>query len=462
MGRLNPARLRALLDRPDVLDERRKTWRLAFPVVLTQVANMAMGVVDTLMAGHLGEVELGAVGIGNALFITIGLGAAGVLMALDAIVGRLFGAGERARCGHALWQGYWIAAVLGPLLTLPFLDAGGVLRLLGQTEPVVAAATDYLAGRAWSMTPFVLYAAMRGFLSGVGNTRILFAISIVANVVNVAATGVLVFGWLGLPALGVAGIGWATTVATTLMIAHGVAVIHTGAYREYFATSRRPDRAVLHEIATLGVPFGLHLAAEVGSFSALAVFAGWLGEAALGAHQVVMTLAALTFMVPLGISAAASVRVAQSLGQRDPARAALAGRISLVMGTGFMALAGLAFLLIPGPLVRLFTSSPAVIDIGTTVLRVAGLFQVSDGLQVIAAGCLRGTGDTRTAFVANLGLHWAVGIPLGCLLAFPLGFGAAGLWAGTTFGLTLIALVLCRRFLWGRGRPRLDVVGSEP
>ena len=427
--------------------------RLALPVVATQVSLMLMGVVDTIMVARLGETELDGVAIGNALLFIVASGLSGVLYALDALVGQLHGAGDREGTGRALWQGYWLALALGVLGALVFVDGAALARLVGQSEAVSIECGRYLDGRVWAMPAAIVWAAQRSFLSGVGDTRAVMVVSLLANVVNALLDWALIYGKLGAPALGTYGAGLATGLCICAMVAHAAWVIHRRG-SGYAATKVAPDPKAIWRLLVLGVPVGLHLAGEMGVFSATAFLAGRLGETALAAHQIALNLSALTFMVPLGVSFAASVRVAQCIGAGDTDGAARAGRIALGLGVAFMACSALVLISLPTWLIGLYTPKPAVVAAGASLLRVAALFQISDALQVVGAGCLRGTGDTRSAMIANLVAHWGIGLPLGALLCFPLGLGVTGLWIGLTASLTVVGIWLCVRFLGGKWRTR--------
>jgi multidrug resistance protein, MATE family len=279
---------------------------------------------------------------------------------------------------------------------------------------------------------------------------------VLANLVNFALNWVLVFGHLGFPALGPVGTGWASTISRWAML--GVLVVLTlprlGPYL------RPAGREVLRprplgRMLRLGVPVGAQLELEVGAFAAVAIVMGWLGTAEMAAHQVAINLAALTFMVPVGIAQAASVRVGQSVGRGEPDSARGSSKAALFAGAAFMSLTGAAFLTLPGPLTALYTSEPEVVLIAVALIPIAGVFQVFDGLQVVAAGVLRGIGDTTAPFVANLVAFWGVGMPLGLYLCFRTPAGPRGLWWGLVAGLAAVAIFLVARV---RIRMRRDLV----
>ena len=283
-------------------------------------------------------------------------------------------------------------------------------------------------------------------------------ITIVANAINLVADWALIFGHLGAPEMGVRGAALATTIVRWAMLFAMTAWMCLPRYRRYQLTPQLPSRTRVIQILRLGLPIGAQISVEIGVFNAVAVLIGWLGAVALGAHAITMSIASLAFMVPLGVSIAASIRVGQALGRGSPAAAAAAGRAALVVGTGFMVVTATTMALIPETLARLFTADQAVIALAVGLIQVAAVFQIFDGAQVVGCGCLRGTGDTRTPLLANLVAHWCVGLPLGYYLTFYTDFGARGLWAGLTVGLALVSVALMGRFLRGSWQSQASLV----
>jgi MATE family multidrug resistance protein len=443
--------------------EVRETLRLAFPLALAQLGFVAMGFVDLMMVGDLGKTAMGGVGIASALFFTPLLALSAILMCLDSLVGSHVGAGQDKICGDLLWQGYWLALVMALLVTGLFFFGEFYALHLGQTDEVAVETQRYLQARGWSALPFLVFAAQRGFLSGTGNTRPILYTVLFTNLVNAGADWMLIYGKWGAPKLGVEGAGYASTISTViLMVVLGYWVHVDKRSAPYRTPMTGPSRVQIRRILMFGGPFGLHLLVEVGAFNIVAVLAGVLSEAELAAHQIAINLASMTYMVPLGISFAASVRVSQSLGAGNRQAGLLAGRVALGIGAVFMSLCCIFFLLFRAPLVEMFNvDDPAVLSYGTSLLGVAAFFQVSDALQVIGAGCYRGGGDTRTPLVANLIGHWFVALPIGVLLAFHFELGVTGLWIGLLIGLSLVGSFLCVSFLKGRwGNPTTESSSS--
>jgi len=424
--------------------------KLAWPVVLTQLGMMGMGLVDTLMVGPLGPVALGAVSIGNTVHMTVQLILMGWVMGSEPLMSRAFGAGTRTECGRTLWQALWLSVAFGFPLAAFLHRPTWILEALRQKPEIVTAGGEYIVGRAFAIPGFLLFASQRFFLNSVGNPLAVLRVAVVANIANAGLDYVFIYGAFGVPAMGVFGVGLATAVCTFVMAGVAALGVFGGSYREFGLEPHRPDRARMAEILRIGVPVGFQIGAEMGVFAMTALMIGWIGSGPLAAHQVAITLASFTFMVPLGVSVAAAVRVGQSLGAGDPAGAARAGRIAIVMGVLFMSTSALVFLLAPQVLVRMFTDDPSVVALGKDLLRVAGVFQISDGMQIVAAGCLRGAADTKVSLIMNLVGHWCVGLPVGYALAFHAGLGAQGLWIGLTVSLTIVGVALVWRFLRGR------------
>lgn len=444
-------------NRPGLGDEWGPTVRLAIPAVMAELGWMAMGTVDTLMVGRLGPEAIGAVGLGSVLFLVPAIFAIGVLFGLDTLVSQAFGAGRVDECHTWLVQ----AVHLSLLLTVPLSVAlwWGLLPLLttaGVTPAVLKLAAPYLHDLTWSLTPLLLYTTFRRYLQAMGRATAVAIALVTANLVNLAGNWVFVFGHLGAPALGVRGSAWSTVVARVymalfLLVAIVLAERRTGT--GLADAGLRLHAARLRQLLALGVPAALQLTLEVGVFAAATALIGRLDAGSLAAHQIALTAASITFMVPMGVSAAGAVRVGQAVGRGDPRAAAEAGWAALALGAGFMALAGLTFVAAPRSIIRPFTHDAAVIAVGVSLLRVAAAFQLFDGIQVVATGVLRGLGDTRTPMLCNLAGHWGLGLPLAYALCFIAGMGVVGVWIGLSSGLIAVGLVLLA--VWMRRVRRL-------
>ncbi len=424
--------------------------RLATPVALVQVGMMLMGTVDAMMLGRYSERALAAGALGNSVSFGLITFPMGILMALDPLVAQAWGAESHVRIGRHFKQGLLLAAVLAVPLSAVMWRTEGLLLLTGQHPEIAADAAAYIWVIAAGNLPFLLFVAVRQTLQAMSLIRPAAIAIVIANGVNVVANYTLIFGHFGLPELGVVGSAWATSISRWVMLC-GLVAAARPVVKRYLAGSWRPlmaARAFLQPLR-LGVPIGVQVSLEMWLFMAVALMMGNLGPTELAAHQIALTLAALAFMVPLGISGAAATRVGNAIGRRDVAGARRAAAVCLVLGVAVMSLSALAFVLAPEPLSRLFTAEAGVIAVAVVLLPVAAAFQIFDGLQVVAIGALRGAADIRVPAVIALVGYWGLGLPLGAFLAFRAGMGPQGPWWGLTVGLGSVAILVVAR-LWIR------------
>jgi MATE family multidrug resistance protein len=419
--------------------------RLAGPVVVAEIGWVGMGIVDTIMVGRLGPVAIGAVGIGSILFMALAIFGMGLLLGLDTLVSQAFGAGRLDDCHR--WLVHALALTLLVALPMLGLARAGIWSLpyWGLDPDVLRLAEPYLTILTLSLLPLLFYAALRRYLQALGLVGAITFALVSANIINALGNWVLVFGHAGFPALGTRGSAWATVTSRVyLVVVLVIAVVRCDArhHVSLFDVPWRIEAARLTRLVRLGLPAATQVTLELGVFAAATALAGRLDPVSLAAHQIVLSLASFTFMVPLGIASAGAVRVGHAVGRRDPTGAAQAGWTALSLGVGFMALAAASFVLFPVVLVRLFTTSQAVIAVGVTLLLVGAMFQVFDGVQGVATGVLRGAGDTKTPMLTNLAAHWGLGLPVGYALCFRAHWGVVGLWVGLSLGLIVVALVL--------------------
>lgn len=437
--------------------ELRALWRLAAPLSAIQVGNFLTGVVSTAIVGRLSAAAQSGAGLGNTLFFAVSVVGTGILLGFDPLLAQALGAGDPLRARRLFWQAIAVAAALAAALTLPIVLAGLLLPSLGIGPEIARHARPFLYARAAGLLPLLLFAAARSYLQAIGRTRPLVLAMALANLFNAGATILFVFGgstlgpWAGplarLPGLGALGAALATSLCHVLEL--GIAALAVRAiHLDGFAPAqRRPSAADLRLSLRVGLPIGLQLAAEVGIFALVALLAGNMGAEALAAHYVALNLAGLSFSATLGVGAAASVRVGRAVGAGDAPSARRAGLLAFATGGVFMAGPALAFLLAPSSLARLLTSEPSVLATAVPLLGVAALFQLSDGLQSVGSGALRGAGDTRFAFLSNLVGHYLVGLPVAAALGIWAGRGVTGLWWGLCAGLSAVAATLVLRFL---------------
>jgi MATE family multidrug resistance protein len=439
--------------------------RLAVPVVFAELGWMSMGIVDTLMVSPLGPAAIGAAGIGTSLHMAFAVFGMGLLLGLDTFVSQAYGARRVDECHRWLVQGVWLAALVTVPLMAICIGVLFAIPSLGFHPEVMPPLQGYFSIVLWSTLPLLLYAAFRRYLQGMHIvTPIMFAL-ISANLVNAVSNWVFIYGNLGAPAMGVPGAAWATFISRVYMLlVLLVAIVVYDRWRRSGMTlvSWRLDGARLRRLVYLGFPAASQITLEVGVFAAATALAGLLDPVSSASHQIALNIAAFAFMVPLGVASAGAVRVGNRIGAHDPSGARRAGWTAIGLGVAFMAGTGLLFLVAPRFLIGLFSREPSVLALGASLLFVAAVFQLFDGLQAVATGTLRGLGDTRTPMVTNLAGHWLLGLPLGYTLCFPLGLGVIGLWWGLSAGLIVCGAVLLA--VWYKRSARLtgDAPGLSP
>ena len=435
----------------DLRSEFRPMFKLAWPVVLSEIGWMMMGVVDTIMVGRVSPEAIGGVSVGSVLHFTVAVFGMGVLLGLDTLVSQSFGGRRLDECHAWLLHGVYLSfAVLVPLtflllLFFPFLPAWGI------HPAVLREAIPYFGALNWGLLPLLLFCSFRRYLQAMNQVKPIMFAMISANLMNAFGNWVLIFGKLGAPAMGAEGAGWSTTLSRVYMMAVLLVAIVFHERRERTGLWRTPlklEPARIGHLLQLGCPAAMQITLEVGVFAAATALAGRLTPVALAAHQIAMQVASLTFMVPLGMASAGAVRVGQALGRHDPEAAEHSGWMALMLGAGFMGLAGLGLVSMPQFIMRIFTVDAAVISLGASLLLLAAVFQLFDGVQVVTTGILRGTGDTRTPMVCNLIGHWLIGLPIGYVFCFLMAWGVFGLWIGLSLGLILVGVVLLG--VWSR------------
>jgi MATE family multidrug resistance protein len=424
----------------------RALLRLAVPVVVVQVGLMFMGTVDTLMVGRVSPAALGAVAIGGLYSMIATFFGQGVLMALDPIVSQAAGADDHPGIALGVQRALLLAVLLSIPLALYHLTAGPVLALLQQPDEIVPLAHQYNELLVPGILPYLAFIVFRQTLQALHRLRAIVLVILVANLANVLLNWMFIFGNWGMPELGVRGAAIATSGSRWLMAA-GLLFLSWEELRPlllpWLPAANRRD--ALMRMVRLGIPIALQMELELTCFGAVALLAGAMGTLQVAGHQIAINLAALTYMVPLGVSAAAAVMVGRAVGAGDPIEARRQAATALLVGVGFMATTALVFLALPGPLARLYTNDTGVIAVAMALIPLAGVFQVFDGTQVVTIGVLRGLADTRGPFIINFLGYWVIGMPVGVLLAYPLGLGVVGLWWGLVIGLATVAVILVIR-----------------
>ncbi|NNF04304.1 MAG: MATE family efflux transporter [Rhodothermales bacterium] len=431
-----------------------ETLKLAGPIVVTQIAHISLSFVDTVMVGRLGAEALAGISLGSTLFFNTLIFCMGVLMAVGPMVSQAFGAKEADPIGRSVRQGLWLAAVLTAAASLVLWNAAPIYRALGQEAGNIDNAVSYLRAIGWGIFPFLGFVVLRSFMEAVNRPRTVTAIAIGGVALNAFLNWVLMFGKLGFPEMGLVGTGWASTIVYSAnFIVLLVVVARRRAFMPYniFRRLGHPDPAYFRELFRIGWPIGASMGIETSLFMITVMMMGWISTTALAAHQVAIQCAAFTFMVPLGIGMASSVRVGQAAGRRDPEGVSRAGRTGMLLSIAFMCGAALAFWLAPRRIVGLYLdlSDPAnaeVVRLAASLLGVAAVFQVVDGLQVSAMGALRGLKDTRRPMMLAAASYWGIGLTGAWLLGFVFDLGEVGLWWGLVLGLAAAAVLLSFRF----------------
>ena len=433
---------------------------LAGPIVVNQLGQVGMNTADTIMVGPLGAAPLAAAGLGSALHYFGLIMTTGVVMGMAPLVSQAFGRGDVEECGRVLVQGSWLALVLSIPVLISCLYGRELSLLLGQEAEVAVLTGGYLRALALGIPPALLFVAARQYLEGMGHATAPMVVTFMGLGVNIVANRVLIYGvgdWI--PALGVVGSGWATTIVRCAMLVAIAVFLATHRSLQVRAMDLRPRLRDVRRIFGVGAPVGAQFGMEVGLFSFAAVMMGWLGAVELAAHQVTINIASTTFMIALGTSMAGSIRVGQHIGGRRPRAMRHAVLATYLLSTGFMLCCAVIFVIAPRALIGLYTPHENIIDLGAQLLLMAAAFQLFDGAQVAGVSVLRGAAETRgPMYVAAFG-YWGVGLPIAYLFAFQYGWGPLGVWTGLSIGLAAVAVLLLervRRVFWLRPMAALD------
>ena len=430
----------------------RPTLLLAYPVVLSQLGHVFVGVCDTIMVGHLGELPLAAVSLGISVTMWLLVLGLGISMGNLPRVAAAHGRQDAPALGRLLVGAVWTNTLVGVALTGVSLLLPLLLAQVRQPAAVVALAAPWVRVVGLSLLPLMVFQGFREWAEGLGLTRQAMYLSLAGNALNALACYALIFGHFGAPALGLMGAAWAA-LATRVLMAAGMAlfVLRTPALRAYRPATAgqwlRPGAAELRGQLALGLPIGGQMMCEVGAFSAAALLMGWIGVATQAAHQVAINVASVTYMAASGLGAAATIRVGNLRGAGDAAGARQAGLAAYWLAFGFMGTMGLLLLGLRHVIPPLYGAGPVVASQAATLLAIAAAFQVSDGLQVVGLGALRGLEDVKVPSLVALLAYWVLALPLGYALGFGLHWGAVGIWLGLLTGLTVVAGVLLQRFL---------------
>jgi len=429
----------------DIRREFRPMLRLAAPLAVAELGWMFMGIVDTVMAGPLGPAAVGTGSLGSMIFFPTATAGTGMLFGMDTLVAQAFGANDQQDIRRTLVNGVWLGTALAPLVALILWATIPVTRAAGVNPRVMTMLGPFIGNLIWGVWPLLMYAALRRYLQAMNIVKPVTFALVSANIVNAGGNWVLMYGHWGVPSLGVAGSALSTSLSRAYLAGVLAVVVIWNERRTgnlLFHISWRPDLARIRRLIQLGLPAAGQILFEGAVFAVVTVMVARLDEASLAAHGIAVNVISTTYMVPLGISSAAAVRVGQAYGRRDIHGAEVAGWTALLLSALFMGAAGLLLAVVPQFIVRLYIGNAAVIAMGALLLRIAAVFELFDGFQVVTGGALRGLGDTRTPMLVHLAGYWAVGMPVAYTLCFPVGWGAAGIWVGLSAALVLIGAAL--------------------
>jgi len=429
----------------------RPVLSLALPLIAAEIGWMSMGIVDTIMVGHMANpaINIASAALGQVLYNTLAFGIAGILLSLDTFLSQSHGAGRYDEANRWLYHGLILAAVLAAAL-FGLIEVAARLMIRLPIDPqVVDGAIRFLRALNWGTPTLFLYFTLRRYLQAFNHARPIAVALITANLCNLLGNWVLIYGhsWgsIHIPALGIVGSGLATSLSRTYLALFLLAAIWR-VEREHsyglLSMLRHIETSRLKRLALLGAPAGGQIFVEISIFGTVTFLIGTIGPLPLAGHEIALNCASFTFMVPFAISAAAAVRVGQALGREAPREAAAAGWAAILLGAACMATFSIVLAVFAHPIARSFTPDRAVIAATVPLLFVAAAFQFFDGLQITATGALRGAGNTHAGLIVQILGYWIIGLPIGCWLAFRLGYGALGLWIGLCAGLIVAGLAL--------------------
>ena len=427
----------------------KRNLNLAMPVVLSQIGQVLVTLVDNIMVGHAGTVDLAASAFANNVFLIGMFFGMGVTYGLTPMVGKAYGNNRMNEVVLWLKNGMSIHFIAAIILTLIMFGVWFFLPLMGQTESVTELAKPYYLLLCFSYLPFMMFFSLKQFFEGVGNTKMAMQITLMANAINVVLNYVLIFGKLGFPAYGLVGAGIGTLISRIFMpLMFMVFILRYARFKRFFVLARLQviEKVRMLALLKIGVPIGFQIIVEVITFSIGAVMMGWLGETELAAHQVAIGLAGFTYMISLGISQATTIRISHQLGKHNFESLRMAAMASTHLVLTFMTVMGLVFVFGRDLLPVLFTEDREVIALASNLLIVAAIFQVFDGLQVIMLSTLRGMADVKIPMMMAFIAYLFIGVPTSYVLTFNLNAGPAGIWYGYLAGLGSAGIMFYFKF----------------
>ncbi|KFX69176.1 multidrug transporter [Pseudomonas taeanensis MS-3] len=451
-----------------VRTELRSLLILATPIIIAQLAHTAMGFVDTVMAGQVSPRDLAAVALGNSIWVPVFLLMTGILLATTPKVAQRFGAGEQAAIGPLVRQALWLALAVGGCAAVMLWNAEFILQLMDVEPSLITPSMGYLRAVACGFPAVALYHVLRCYSDGLGHTRPSMVLGLLGLLLNIPANYIFIYGKFGLPAMGGVGCGWATALVMGFMMLGMLWWVKWAPYyrpSQLFSRFERPQWPVIKRLLNIGLPMGIAVFAESSIFAVIALLIGGLGATVVAGHQIALNFSSMVFMIPYSLGMAATVRVGQALGRGDPRGARFAAAVSMVTALGYACLSASLILLLREQIAQIYSPDPAVIAMAASLIVYSALFQLSDAVQVTAAGALRGYQDTRVTMLLTLFAYWGIGLPVGYSLGLSdwLGepSGPRGLWQGLVVGLTCAAIMLAMR-LASSARRRIRAAKLTP
>jgi len=433
-----------------LLIQAKKTFNLALPIILGELSQMFLHIIDTAMVGAVSYKHLAAAALVMSVMNIPFVFGIGITISVSQMVSMASGRNNRKLVSHYLFNGFWLCAISAVIISLAIELSKNILFHLDQDREVALLALPYLQMMGWSVIPMLLFMALKQFTDGLEHTKTAMILSILALPLNVFLNWLLIYGNWGFPRLELVGAGWGTLITrSVIFIVLGLIILYHTTFQRYVAVRSKEwvfRWETLKELLAIGIPSSFQITMEAGAFAVSGILIGTIGAVEQAAHQIALSIASLTFMVSMGLSQAGSIRTSNAFGRNDSGIIRLIGKSTLLMALIYGSLCAIVFILFRNQLPVIFNKNAEVVAMAAYLLLFAALFQISDSTQAISAGLLRGIKDVKvpTYFIGIA--YWAIGIPVGCLLAFYFKMGAAGIWTGFIVGLTFSAAFLSLRF----------------
>ncbi len=429
----------------------KKTIKLSLPIIFGELAQMALHVIDTAMAGALGYKQLAAAAlVMSVLTIPFVIGI-GMTISVSQLVSMHHGRKDNQQVSHYFYNGFWVCAITALIISIALVAGKSILFHLNQDTEVAHFAVPFMQLMGWSVIPMLLFMSLKQFTDGLQHTRTAMLISLLAMPVNIFINWLLIFGNLGFPRLELAGAGWGTLITRSLMfLSLGAVILWHPVFSRYVAVRKKQwvlKKDTIKALLHIGIPSGLQVGMEAGAFAVSGLMIGAIGAVEQAAHQIALSMASVTFMVSMGLAQGSSIRVSNALGAKDPVQILSVGKSTLITALLYGLICAVVFIIFNHTLPLVFNSNPKVVEMAAFFMLFAAVFQISDATQAIGAGLLRGIKDVKIPTVLIGVAYWVVGIPVGYLLAFKCGLGAVGIWIGFIAGLSCSSIFLCIRFL---------------